>query len=97
MAPRIMESKKDGVCNDCRGAIVAGELITWSASEGARHYKNADCVPQVATDEQKAAFLKALTAQVKAWDGKGTFRTLDFATWIGKDENYVLREVATKN
>ncbi len=79
----IMESKREGVCNDCRGPIVKGELITWSQSEGARHYRSETCTPQIATEAEKAGYLKAVTAQVKAWDGKGTFRSVDFATWVG--------------
>lgn len=78
----IMESKRHGTCNTCRGEIVPGDLITWSRTEGANHYRNPDCVPVVATEEQKKAYLVDLTKAVKAWDGKGSFFPKNFGSWL---------------
>ncbi len=78
----IMESKREGTCNTCRGTISVGQLIEWDRSKGASHYKTEACEAKVASAEEKAAYTKVLVAEIKAWDGVGSFRPMGFGDWV---------------
>lgn len=79
MADSVMISKRDGLCNNCRGAISVGEEIRWNRNDGAKHLI---CEGVVASAEDIAAYTKALNKEVKAWDGKGSFRPTAFGDWL---------------
>lgn len=80
----IMESRRAGTCNVCRGPIAEGDLIEWNRTDGARHYGKAfpKCQPQVATEEERKLYLKALGESLAAWDGVGSFTPMTFGDWV---------------
>lgn len=80
----IMESKRPGTCNNCRGEIKTGELINWDRKSGATHYdpKGEICQEKVATEAERAEYQKVLLAELKAWDGKGSFQPKSFGDWV---------------
>lgn len=80
MADSVMTSKRAGVCNVCRGLISVGEEIRWNRNDGARHL--VPCTPIVASDEDRALYLKQLTVDFKAWDGVGSYRPMAFGDWL---------------
>lgn len=82
----VMESKRDGICNTCRGPIAKGELITWNRADGANHFQKDGCSPQVATDEQKAAYQKTVVKAIKEWDGSGSFRPVSYGEFVASLE-----------
>jgi hypothetical protein len=80
----IMESRRAGTCNVCRGPIREGQLIEWNRTEGARHYapSNPDCKPNVASDEEKKLYAKDVAKAISEWDGVGSFAPITFGDWV---------------
>ena len=80
----VMQSKREGTCNECRGPIKVGEFIEWSRSAGAKHFApaNPHCQPNVASDEEKKLYAKHVAEEIKAWDGQGSFRPTSFGDWV---------------
>lgn len=79
MADSVMVSKREGLCNNCRGPIAIGEEIRWNRNDGAKHLI---CEGKVATEAETKAYLKDVTEAIKAWDGKGSFRPIAFGDWL---------------
>jgi hypothetical protein len=78
----IMESKRDGTCNLCRGPITIGQLIQWDRATGASHYRIEKCEPKVATAKERSSYAEHLVAELNAWDGTGSYRPTSFGDWI---------------
>lgn len=78
----IMESKKVGTCNNCRGEISVGQLIDWDRTNGATHHKSEKCEKKVATETERKAYEKHLVAELKAWNGEGSYRPTSFGDFI---------------
>lgn len=78
----IMESKRNGYCNVCRGEIIQGQMIEWTKKDGAKHYKgngmNPQCEPAKATKAEIKAYRDVLNAAIDAWDGTGPFNPPTF-------------------
>lgn len=80
----IMESKKAGTCNICKGAIEIGTLINWDRNNGASHHPQSGvkCEPVAASAEDRALYLKTITAAFKDWDGIGSFRPMAYGDFL---------------
>lgn len=81
----IMESKRTGTCNTCRGQIEVGQLIEWDRTNGAKHYKGG-CEAKVASEEERKEYQKVLLAALTEWDGIGSFRPPAFGEFIDQKE-----------
>ena len=81
---KIMESKRNGTCNRCRGPISAGQLIEWNRNDGARHYAptNPDCSASVATADELKAYEKDVVKSIREWSGEGSFRPMSYGEWV---------------
>ncbi len=78
----IMESKREGTCNVCRSPITIGQLINWDRAIGASHHKSEKCESKTATEAERSEYQKHLVAELKAWDGTGSYRPTSFGDWV---------------
>ena len=57
-------------------------MIDWDRTNGARHYKTEACEAQIATEDERKAYEKHILAELKAWDGTGSFRPSGFGDFV---------------